>query len=110
MPVSVKGANYTYGAAEVSVSGMVVESATVSTAVQVDEEGIDENGMVAAWALGGKNYELTASGIYQGAGPSVESDMSIDGISVTVTKVERSWGNRDWKKATVTGKGYEGVS
>lgn len=113
MAVPVKGNNnYSFGipTGDVSASGMIVEQATLNSSVQVDEEGVDNLGLVAAYAIGGEQFEVNISGFYTGSGPNVGQSITVDGNTLFVTRVETSWGNRDWKKASVTAKGYEGIS
>jgi len=108
----VKGASYTFGipTADVQITGLVAESATLRSSVQVDEEGINNLGVVAAYAIGGEQYEVNVTGKYTGNPPALASKITVQGYTLYITNVEKSWGEREWKKATITAKGYEGIT
>lgn len=114
MGISVKGNSsykFSLDAANISITGLTVESATLREAAQVDEEGIGEDGLVKAWAIGGDQWEASVTGYLTGGSPpSIGSSATVGGKACTVTGVEKAYGNRDWHKATVTLKGYEGIS
>lgn len=112
MSVTVRGEQWTFGipTADVSVNGLVVESATLRANAQVDEEGINNLGLVAAHAVGGVAYEVSITGKFTGTPPAINSTVEVQSQTLVVVNVETAWGERDWKKATLTAKGYEGVA
>ena len=109
---AVKGESWTFGVptSDVTITGVVVESATLRSNVQVDEEGINNLGIVAAYAIGGEQFELSVSGVYTGTPPANGAKITVQGQVLYITNVEKSWGQRDWKKVSITAKGYEGIT
>jgi hypothetical protein len=111
-PATVHGTAYTFGidTDQIEITGVVAESATLRSSVQIDEEGTNNLGLVAAYAIGGLQFEVTVSGKVLGDPPEVGTNFDIDGNTMFITGVETSWGERDWKKVSITAKGYEGIS
>jgi hypothetical protein len=112
MTVAVKGTQYIFGipTTQITITGLVLESATLRSSVQVDEEGVNNLGIVEAYAIGGIQYEVTVSGKFTGNPPTPGTKFVAQGVTLYMTNVETSWANRDWKKASITAKGYDGIT
>lgn len=94
----------------VSVDGMKIETVTLRSRLQVDETAMDDEGLVAAHAYGGEEFEISASGYAVGTVPKAGDPISVLSKSGVITEVEEALSNRDFKKLSVTAKGFDGIS
>lgn len=111
---SVNGVGMTFGVGDITISGVSIETAEIDITAQIDATATDQEGLVAAWAIGGKQGTVNIAGYQTGDLPAFgdEFTINIGGVNETVcvTGVKPSRSNRDFGKVTITGKFYEGVS
>ena len=112
MAIQVKNAtgyNYAFGTDDVDIDGVEIETCEFDTTAQVDAEGIGQDGLVKAWAVGGIQGTITINGYLVGTAPAFGDEFTIDTQKAYVVGVKTSRSNREFKKIQITGKFYEGI-
>ena len=113
MALTRKGANYAFGTAGFSVSG--IDSLTSVSAGQeytVNVTAKDTNGEVAAHLYGSEKKNFSAEGYVTGsvAPVALGGAATVAGVSGVVMNSSVQASNEDFAKVTVSGEAYTGIS
>lgn len=112
MALQRKGAQWDFGATGVSATGIVeVTGYTARREYGTQVEGIGADGEIGAFLYGKEKHTITVEG-YANPGdlPTIGGDISVKGISGTITNVEVTGSAEDFVRCRVEGIGYPAIS
>jgi hypothetical protein len=112
MALTRKGANYDYGTAGVTATGLdSVTNYEVSSEYETDVQARDSNGEVAAWLFGDQRNEMSIEGYAETATlPALGGILTIKGKNGVCTRASIVGSNEDFAKVRMEGKGYDNIA
>ena len=105
------GSTYSFGIADVNaVSGMAVESLSITKTPEFEAEAKNDEGMTAAYVKGDYKSEFSASGyVIDATLFAAVKDFTFDSKFFIIQNKSTSDSNTDFKKCEISGVSYDAI-